>query len=130
MNPQKVSFKSIEDLLAFLPKNELKVVEFLRELVHNCIPNCTEKLSYNVPYFSLHKRICFIWPSAVPWGKVKKDGVLFGFCQGHLLNDDINYLDKGSRKQVYTKTFMSIQDVNVDMLRAYLFEALEIDSQL
>ncbi len=127
MNPQPINFKSIEDFLAYLPKNELKVVQFLRELVQECIPHCTEKLSYNVPYYSVHKRICFVWPSSVPWGKVKKDGVLFGFCQGNLLNDELNYLDKGSRKQVYTKTFMSIQDIDVDLFRTYLFEAIEVD---
>jgi hypothetical protein len=46
-----------------------------------------------------------IFQKTVPWGKVKKEGVLLGFVKGHLLRDEMGYLEKGDRKQVYTKTF-------------------------
>ena len=98
---QNVNFNSVEDFLDFLPEHELQIVEFLRQLILECIPNCKEKLAYNVPYFYRHSKICFIWPSSITWGNVKTNGVMLGFTNGHLLNDEINYLEKGKRKQVF-----------------------------
>ncbi|WP_394368430.1 DUF1801 domain-containing protein [Adhaeribacter radiodurans] len=57
-------------------------------------------------------------------------GVRFGFTKGNLLQDEINYLNQGNRKQVYCKDFTSIPDINVDILKAYIFEAALIDEQL
>ena len=72
---QNVSFKSIDDFIEYLPENEREIVE----------------------YYYRHSRICFIWPSSVPWGNVKLDGVQFGFCNGYLLIDKSGYLEKGNR---------------------------------
>ena len=102
---QNVNFHSVEEFLEYLPDSERKLTDFLRQIILDCIPECKEKLAYNVPYYYRHSRICFIWPSSIQWGNVKKDGVLFGFAKGHLLNEDFNYLEKDNRKQVYTKTF-------------------------
>ncbi|MFZ4799011.1 MAG: DUF1801 domain-containing protein [Bacteroidia bacterium] len=126
---QNVSFKSVDEFLEFLPENELKIVEFLRQIVLDCIPNCMEKLSYNVPFYKKNKNICFIWPASVTWGNVKQNGVRIGFTAGYLLNDELGYLDKGSRKQVYTKDFMDIKEIDVDLLKAFLFEAVLLDKK-
>jgi|SRR5688572_33087425 len=127
---QNVNFSSIEEFLEFLPADELKMVQLLRKLVLDCLPNCTEKISYNVPYYKGHKNICFIWPASVLWGKtISFSGVRFGFNQGYLMRDELNFLDKGTRKQVFWKDFKSIKEIDVDLLRAYLFEADEIDKQ-
>lgn len=125
---QNVSFQNIDEFLDYLPEQELEIVEELRRLVYECIPNVKEKLSYNVPFFSRKKRICFIWPSSVPWGKVKKDGVLLGFSNGYLLPDPYNWLEHGNRKQVYERTFFSMSEIDPDMVRFYLFEALDLDN--
>ena len=120
----------MEEFLEFLPADQLKMVQLLRKLVLDCLPNCAEKLSYNVPYYKGHRNICFIWPSSVLWGKtISFTGVRFGFNQGFLMRDEINYLDKGTRKQVFWKDFASIKEIDVDILKAYLFEADEIDKQ-
>ena len=126
---QNVSFKTVDEFLDYLPENEKRIVDYLREIIIECIPDCDEKLSYNVPYYSKYSRICFIWPASVPWGKVKMNGVQLGFCKGYLLNDDINYLEKGNRKQVFSKTFFDIKEIDLDLLRAYLFDAIEVDMQ-
>lgn len=127
---QEVAFRSVDDFLAYLPEQELPVVEFLRKIVFNCLPHCTEKLAYNVPYYQIHKNICFIWPASVKWGKqVTYQGVRFGFTQGHLLSDEINYLNRGNRKQVYWKDFTCISEIDVDLLKAYIYEAELVDEQ-
>jgi len=126
---QPVKFKSIDDFFSFLPTGELKIVKTLREIIFNSIPICKEKLAYNVPYYYQYSRVCFIWPSSIPWGKVKTEGVKFGFCQGYLLSDELNYLEKENRKQVYTKTFMHIKEIKVEVLKSYIFQAIEIDEE-
>jgi len=123
-------FDSVEDFLDYLPDYERKIVDILRTILLDSIPGCTEKLSYNVPYYYRHSRICFIWPSSIPWGNVKMNGVQLGFCNGYLLQDDINYLEKGKRKQVYIKTFQDIKEVDVDLVKTYIFDAVEVDEYI
>jgi hypothetical protein len=126
---QPFKFDSIDEFLEFLPDQEREIVDILRSIVRECMPEAREKLSYNVPYYSLKSRICFIWPSSVPWGKVQPNGVVLGFCKGFLLQDDLNYLEKGNRKQVYTKTFADKSEIYPDLLRSYLFEAIDLDAR-
>jgi hypothetical protein len=127
---QTVSFNTVDEFLEFLPEDELKVVEHLRKIVFDCIPDATETLSYNVPYYKRYKNICFIWPSSISWGNKKTyDGVRFGFTNGYLLTDDLNYLDKGDRKQVYWKDFKSVREINLELLKSYLYEASMIDDK-
>ncbi len=127
---QNVQFRSLNDFYDFLPQKELELVEYLMGVVKECLPQYKEKLSYNVPYYSNHKRICFIWPSSIKWGNVKSDGVMLGFCQGNLLEDAINFLEKGKRKQVYTKTYTHLDQINEEevlLLKSYLEDAWAVD---
>ncbi len=127
---QPVDFRTIDDLLEYLPDDEHKIIEALRKIILNCIPNCQEKLSYNVPIFFRYGRICFLWPGSVPWGGTKTTGVRLGFIRGHQLTDETGYLDKGNRKQIYTRDFASLQDIDPDVLKPYLIEAAILDEEV
>ncbi|HEY1018655.1 MAG TPA: DUF1801 domain-containing protein [Sediminibacterium sp.] len=125
---QSVSFRNVEEFLDYLPDEEREITVLLRKIVFSCHPEITEKLSYNVPYYRLHKQLCFIWPAAILWGKKKNyEGVRFGFTSGHLLTDEIGYLDKGSRKFVCYKDFRRLKEIDAELLRSYIFEAMAID---
>ena len=125
---QNVNFNTIDDFWDFLPEDELVIVEYLRNIILDCIPNCTEKLSYNVPYFKLRSNICFIWPASVLWGKKKTyEGVRLGFTKGYLMHDDINYLKKEGRKQVYWRDFKSIKEIDLEIIKAYIYDAVMVD---
>ena len=124
---QNVRFRNMGELLAYLPEHQLLIVENLRELIFECVPDVKERLSFNVPFFSKHKGVCFIWPGVVSWGSKTWEGVEFGFNYGNLLMDENNYLEKGNRKQVFTKRFYTFSEINEDIIRAYLFEAAEND---
>lgn len=124
---QPIKFHAVAECLASLPDDERRVVDVLRELILTTIPDPVEKLSYNVPFYYRHRRICFIWPASVPWGKVPQHGVKLGFVEGHRLPDETGYLEKDSRKQVYMKTFFDTKEIDADLLRAFLYEAVEID---
>jgi uncharacterized protein YdhG (YjbR/CyaY superfamily) len=124
---QDVDFTTIEELLTFLPEDELKIVDLLRKIIFSCVPDIEEKISYNVPFYKRHSNICYIWPSSVKWGNAQNTGVQFGFNKGYLLTDEINYLEKGNRKQVFWKTFHSVKEIDIDLLKAYIFEAVSVD---
>lgn len=127
---QSVSFNSVDEFLDYMPANELKIVERLRKIIFDCVPDITEKLSYNVPFYKKNKGMFFIWPESILWGKTKSyKGVRFGFQQGFLLADDINYLDKGERKQVYYKDYLTLKDIDTDLLKSYIYEAVLVDDQ-
>ncbi len=123
-NPQKIKFRNVIDFLESLPEDEIKIVEILRELVLESIPNCKEKLAYNVPFYYRNSRIVFIWPASVPWGSVEK-GVAFGFCKGTQLFD----LDTTDKKTVGRKLFTSVRDINQDEIRSLLYEAVLLDER-
>ena len=48
---QPIKFNSLDDFLSYLPEDELKIVQFLRQIIANCIPDYKEKLAYNVPFY-------------------------------------------------------------------------------
>ena len=125
---QPVDFRNINDFLDYLPEEHLMIVGSLREIILSCIPDAREHLSFNVPYYSRFTRICFIWPSSVPWGNVKLRGVDLGFCRGNLLSDP-SYLDMGNRKQVYIKNFTDVRQIDHETIRQLLFEAVVIDEE-
>lgn len=126
---QPIKFDSMDELWEFLPEDQLKVVNALRELIFDCIPEVTERLSYNVPFYKVHKGICFIWPGAVAWGKQIKQGVDFGFNYGYLLTDEYGYMEMGKRKQVTMRNFKSVRDIDFDMLRSLIYEAVIVDQE-
>lgn len=126
---QIVNFKNVDEFLQFLPQEELKIVQYLRQIVFDCMPDADERLSFNVPYYRRHSNICFIWPPSVIWSNVRHTSIRFGFTKGYLMQDEINYLDKGGRKQVYWRDFQSIRDINIEILKAFLYEAIAIDEE-
>ena len=127
---QNVSFDSLEEFFDFLPDEEYELVRYLRAIILDCMPNCKEKLSFNVPFFKRRANVCFLWPASVLWGKKKTyEGVRLGFSKGYLLHDDIQYLEKGNRKQVYWRDFKSKAEVDIDILRAYIYDAIRVDDE-
>jgi hypothetical protein len=127
---QEVSFRNIEEMLDYLPEDQLELVEILRELIHECLPNIKEKLSFNVPFYRRFGRICYVWPGAVAWGSKTSPGVEIGFNQGYLLGEVADFLETGNRKQVRTKRFLSPTEIDFEQLRICLFAAADLDEQL
>ncbi|GAA0893923.1 hypothetical protein GCM10009122_36030 [Fulvivirga kasyanovii] len=125
---QKVDFRNIDDFLDYLPENELAIVERLRTLVLETIPEVKEKLAYNVPFYYRHYRLLYLWPAAVPWGGLRS-GVSLGFCYGSQI-DDGGYLNKAEKKQTASKNFKSADEIDTFMLRDLIYQSVEIDNEL
>lgn len=127
---QEVSFKSVEECLDYIPANELSLVTKLREIIFQAIPDCHEKLAYNVPYYKRHANICFLWPASILWGsKVQYEGVRLGFTKGYLLVDESGYLDQGSRKEVAYKDFKHPDEIDETVLIPFLLRAADVDEE-
>lgn len=120
-------FKSLIDLLEFLPYEERIIVDVLRQIIQeNLPPNCKEKISYNVPFFHGKKGICIIWPATIPRGGFK-EGVLLGFWYGCKLKDEDNYLKHGTNKQIFYKIYKSVDEIDEIAIVKLLKEVVELD---
>lgn len=110
-----------------LPEMELMIVDVLRSLVKDTLPDyCKEKISYNVPFFYGKKGICIIWPSTIPRGGIK-DGVLLGFWYGNRLADSDNYLIHGTNKQIFYRIYTDVVQIDTNAINKLLHEAAILD---
>lgn len=122
-----MKFKSIPDFIDSLSEHERVMVDVLRQIVLENLPKYGgEKIAYNVPYFYGNRGICLIWPASVPRGGIK-DGVLLCFWYGSSLKDEDQYLEKGTNKRIYYKTFTSVEDIDEDAIVKLLKEAVLFD---
>lgn len=119
--------KSLVQLFEILPENERIIVDVLRQIIFENLPEyCREKISYNVPFFYGKKGLCIIWPSTIPRGGIK-EGVLLGYWYGNRLNDVDNYLTHGTNKQIFYKIFKSPEEIDEAAIVKLLKEALRVD---
>lgn len=122
--------KTVENLITELPPHEAEMMKALGGIILSCSPHITQKLTYNVPFFYGHSRICYTWPSSIPWGKVPKNGVLLGMCRGHLLSNEQGILEMEGRKEVVSVTFFSPSEINEGIIREIINEAIIIDEMI
>lgn len=124
-NPQGIQFEAVENFLKILPKEELDIVLFLRKIILECMPDCKEKLAYNVPFYYRHSRICYIWPASGSMGNVSR-GVAIGFCKTASFLDVTFEKEQFNSKQVFT----SVKEIDVSFLKQKINEAIVIDEQI
>ena len=122
----EIKIQSFVELWEHISENERILVDVLRQIVSDTLPESSEKITCNVPYFFGKKRICMIWPASIPRGGVRQ-GVLFGFSQGFRLKDENNYLDHGSNKRIFYKIYKSVEDIDEEAIVGLLKEAWETD---
>ena len=124
-----IKINSIVHLYESIPAEERLIVDMLRQIVRENIPEyCKEKISYNVPLFYGRRSICIIWPASIPRGGIKR-GVLLGFWYGNRINDGDHYLTHGTNKQVFYKIFLSPEDIDENAIIKLLKEAIYLDEQ-
>lgn len=122
-----MKIKSLVDLFSILPENERIIVDVLRQIILETLPEyCSEKISYNVPFFYGNKGMCIIWPSTVPRGGIKK-GVLLGFWYGNRLADVDRFLDRGTNKQIFYKIYNTPEEIDEKPIKKLLKEAIKLD---
>jgi hypothetical protein len=124
-----IKFRGLWELWDWLPSNERIIADVLRQVILEHLPaKCTEKLTYNVPYYYGKRRICLIWPASVPGGGIKS-GVLLGFSYGNKLKDHARYLEHGTNKQVFYKIFTDVAEIDEPAIVSLIMEAIEVDNK-
>ena len=111
-----------------LPATEQALVSELRDLVLSCSSDFREKMSYNVPYYFRHSRVCFIWPASVKYGP--KVGVWLGLCRGAWLSNEQNLIHMDNRKEVGVIPINKISDIDTAAFRQILQEAIILDDEM
>ena len=125
-----IRFATVQDCLDFLPADERALTEELRELIISEAPQLRERLSFNVPFYKLHRDVCFLWPASVLWGKRKTyEGVRFGFSYGVWLSDPSGYLERGDRKQVHWRDFLRFTRTDRAVIARLLAQAITLDQE-
>ena len=122
-----MKINSLLELNDRLTENEQVILDVLRQIITENLPAyCKEKISYNVPYFYGNKGICIVWPASIPRGGIK-EGVLFGFWQGYLLEDEDRYLTHGTNKKIFYKIYKSPDEIDEEAIVKLLKEAIDLD---
>jgi len=120
--------RSVVELFAVLPNEERIIVDVLRQIILENLPQtCREKISYNVPFFYGRKGICIVWPSTIPRGGIR-EGVLLGFWYGCKLRDEDRYLTHGTNKQIFYKIYKNADDIDEQAITKLLREAVALDN--
>jgi uncharacterized protein YdhG (YjbR/CyaY superfamily) len=124
--------EDVAEFIAGLDPSEKTIVNRLRNLILDTDPRLQEKLSYGVPYFFHNRRVCFIWPAShFPCSEDKRkeypEKVQLGFCYGNLLSNEQGVLLAEGRKQVYLMKFTSPSEINDQIIREIVMEAVMVD---
>lgn len=113
-----------------LPENQLIIVEELRQYILDRYPYAVEKKAFGVPYYYFNKRCFFIWPTVVPRSGVAEDGVLLGFCRGHLMTHHRHKFRGLMNKYVHFVVYQSVDEIDWNEVGHWLDEAVEIDGAI
>lgn len=117
---------NVDDFITNLPAHERRIMEVLRGLVLDNLPDVRERLSYGVPFYYLRHRLCYLWPASVK-GSGAREGVVMGFVRGHLLSNEDGLLHLGKRKEVSNVVFTDVRQIDREALVKCLLEAAIVD---
>ena len=118
--------KNFEDFLDVLTPDERSICMRLRALILENFPELKETWAYGAPFYKGRSRICFIYPSSLPYSGVK-EGVNFGFNRGNLLSNEQGLLNLGGRKEVAYIAVLKEKDVQEALFLEILHEAVILD---
>jgi hypothetical protein len=95
-----------------------EIMTILRSWILDLGSHTQEKISHNVPYFSFYGTLCY-------FSITKDHGVDFTFLKGKRLDDENKILESRGRKEIRSKTFYSIAELEEveESIRQLLNEA-------
>jgi hypothetical protein len=96
------------------------IVAMLRELMRECAPHATEKVSYGLPMWIVRRPLAWISPT--------KQDITFGFTFGAEFEDKYGLL-RGRGKNAKHVKIKRLADANEEALRYYIKQALEHDAR-
>ena len=95
------------------------IIEELRSIIFNSIPDITENFKDNMPIYEKNGAVCFIQ-------KEPKQHVVLGFYKGKELSDTKNLLEGADNKKKYI-IITNIEDINKKVLFEMIREAVSLN---
>jgi len=114
---------AIQNFILSLPNDQKEIFIKLREIVLEVYPSFEEKFAYGVPYYYLKKRVCFIWPTAIPRSGLS-GGVILGFSNGVILKKKFDIISCGSNKVVGWIQYHNLKNIKAKVIKEILIEAV------
>jgi hypothetical protein len=96
------------------------IVEALRQLMREAAPNTRERISYGIPAWRGRRIVAVISPT-------KKD-ITFAFSKGAHFDDRYGLLKGVGNTSKHVK-LKSLEDVDAEVLRYYIQQALDFDEK-
>jgi len=88
------------------PGETQKIMETVRKLIHDCVPDLVEEFKWSRPIFKTHKDFAYL--------KAAKSHVTLGFNNYQLLNDKDNRLE-GTGEDMRHVKLKSVDDIDNEL---------------
>lgn len=124
----KLTEAELEFFYEQLPKYQSDICKTLLTIIRSTVPISREKFSYRVPFFSMNRRLAFIWPTAIKGSGVKDDGVLLGFWYGNEIADQEGVFRGQKNKIVRFVVYEDLAEIDAVQITGWLMAAEENDS--
>ena len=96
------------------------VVEMIRSLMKECVPDAQEMISYGIPAYRRNRILAVISPT-------KKD-ITLSFSRGSFFEDKYQLLRGVGKVSLHVK-LKSVETANLEALRYYIQQAVEWDDR-
>ena len=111
---------AIDDFILKLPEEQRPMVDYLRTYIKSHDRGISERIAYGLPFFYYKKPLCYL--------NILKNGVDLGFMDGNKLKHRQEFIaDK--RKRVRSLFFKWEEDVDLELVREVLAEAMAVQSR-
>ncbi|MBP6813080.1 MAG: DUF1801 domain-containing protein [Saprospiraceae bacterium] len=127
MSVKFAKHRDFDSFLDALLPGEQAICLRIRNLILQNFPTLKETWAYGAPFYKGRKRVCFLYPSSLPYSGVK-EGVNFGFNRGNLLSNEQGLLHLGERKEVAYIAVLAEKDVQEALFLEILHEAVILDN--
>jgi len=109
----------ISEYLYNLTSKQAAIVHCLHDLIMET-PAVEVKRRWNLPFYYRKSWVCYF--------NILKDGnVEWAFTRGNELSNQDNWLNAKGRKQIYSVSFESVLDIDMELAKTTLQEALLLD---
>ncbi len=112
----------ISDYLYKLTSEQAGIVQCLHDLIMET-PAIEVKRRWHLPFYYRKSWICY-------FNILKNGNVEWAFTRGNELSNEDQWLEARGRKQIYSVNFASVQDIDLQLARVTLQEALLLDEHV
>ena len=120
--------KDFDSLLEAINPDERAICLRVRSLILENFPFLRETWAYGAPYYKGKARICFLYPSSLPYSGIE-NGVNLGFAKGYKLSNMQGLLEMGDRKELAYIHLLQPGTPEESLLLEILHEAVLLDEE-